>query len=214
MDTILLMLITLWFGAFVFGVLIPHDNREFFYRELRRFTSLSQAGGYVHDTHMTQFIPPNMCHYVTGTWSDAAGSVANTFCKSKAQANETATITVPITLPQNSSASKGSYLKSIDIWWECLTLAMDAVSAAIYKATLPATGADFGAPAAVTFSYDSGHDDAAERITLDEHKMTLTLDTPIWLDEDDLVTVQLSMNAGATSDLTFFGARANYTARL
>jgi len=170
--------------------------------------------GYVHDTAMSQFIPPNKCHYVTGTWTDAAGSIANTICKSKAQANETAVVTIPSALPQNSASYKGSKLVSIDIWWECLTLAMDAVTAAIYKATLPAQGADFAAPTAQTFTYDADHDLAAERITLNEHKMTLTITTPFWMDDDDLVTVQLTMDAGATSDLTFFGARANYTFRV
>ena len=170
--------------------------------------------GYVHDTHMSQFIPPNTCHIVTGTWTDAAGAVGHTICRSKAQANNTPVITIPICLPQNASTQKGSYLKSIDIWWECLTLAMDAVSAAIYKATLPANGDAFAAPSSQAFSYDTGHDTAAERLTLDQHKMTLTLTTPFWMDDDDLVTVELTMDAGATSDLTFFGARANFTWRL
>ncbi len=171
--------------------------------------------GYVHDTQTTVFIPPTMCHYVTGTWSDAAGSVANTICKSKAAADNTGVVTIPIaTILQNAAALKGSKIVSIDIWWEVLTAAMDAVTAAIYKATLPATGADFAAPAAVTFDYDSDHDTAGKRLTLDEHKMTLTLDTPIWLDHDDLLTVQITFDAAATSALTFFGARANFTLRL
>ena len=32
--------------------------------------------GYVHDTQMSQFIPPSAMHFVTGTWTDAAGQVA------------------------------------------------------------------------------------------------------------------------------------------
>lgn len=170
--------------------------------------------GYVHDTHMSQFIAPGQCHYVTGTWSDAAGAVAGTIAKSKAAADNTAKVTIPITLPQNSVALKGSYVKSIDVFWEVLTAAMDAVSAAINLARLPADGAAFAAVTAQTFTYDTGHDSAAERLTLDQHKMTLTLSTPIWLDDDDLLLVEVTFDAAATSALTFFGARANFTARL
>lgn len=167
----------------------------------------------IHNTHFAQFIPPTMCHYVTGTWSDAAGSVANTICKSKAAADNTGVVSIPIIIPQNSVALQGAKLVSVDVWWEVLTAAMDAVTAVIYQATLPATGADYAAPATPAFSYDTGHDTAGERLTLDEHKMTLTLTTPIWLDDDDEITVVISFDAAATSALTFFGARANFTFR-
>jgi hypothetical protein len=171
--------------------------------------------GYVHDTHTTVFIPPTLCHYVTGTWSDAAGSITGTLCKSKAAADNTAVVTIPVaTLPQNSSALKGSLIKSIDVYWEVLTAAMDAVTAAINKAVLPANGADFAAVTSISFSYDASHDTAAKRLTLDEHKMTLTLDTPLWLDDDDVLLVEITFDAATTSALTFFGARVNCTVRL
>lgn len=170
--------------------------------------------GYVHDTHMSQFFGPNHAHFVTGTWTDAAGAVAGTIVKSKAAADNTAVVTIPITPPQNASASKGSYIKSIDVYWEVLTAAMDAVTALINLARLPAHGAAFAAVTAQTFTYDVEHDSAAERLDLDQHTMTLTLSTPIWLDDDDLLLVQVTFDAAATSALTFFGARANYTLRL
>ena len=175
-----------------------------------------ELGGYVHDTAMSQFIPPGMCTYVTGTWSDAAGAVTGTIAKSKGAADETGVINIPICLPQNSVANKGSYLKSVDLWWETLTAALDAAGAvaAINKFTLPADTAAFGALSAQTFTYDAGNDTAAETDNLDQHKMTLTLTTPIWLDDDDLVLVKLTMDAATTSAITFFGARANYTLRL
>lgn len=172
-----------------------------------------ELGGYVHDTAMSVWIPPSVCHYVTGTWTDAAGAIANTIAKSKAAADNTGVVTIPIMLPQNSVAQKGSYLKSVDVWWEVLTAALDAQSALIHKATAPADGAAFAAPAAQTFTYDTGHDTAAERLTLDQHKETLTITTPFWMDDDDMVMVQLTFDAAATSAVTFFGARANFTLR-
>jgi hypothetical protein len=170
--------------------------------------------GYIHDTHTHLFIPPNKCHYVTGTWTDAAGAVAGTIARAKGAADEAGVVTIPITPLQNASAGKGSYVKSIDVWWEVLTAACDAVTAVINLARLPANGAAFAAVTAQTFTYDSGHDTAGERLTLDQHKMTLTLDTPIWLDDDDLLLVQITFDAAATSAITFFGARANLTVRM
>jgi hypothetical protein len=163
---------------------------------------------------MSQFVPPNVCHYVTGTWSDAAGAVAGTICKSKAAADNTAVVSIPIHLPANSGSRKGSYIKSVVVYWEVLTAAMDAVTAAINLARFPANGAAFAAVSAQTFTYDTGHDTAAERLTLDQHSMTLTLDTPVWLDDDDVLLVQMTFDAAATSALTFFGAKVNFTTRL
>jgi hypothetical protein len=155
-----------------------------------------------------------MAHFVTGTWSDAAGQVTGTIVKKKAAADETATLTIPIVIPSNAGAYKGCYLKTIDIYFEVLTAALDAMAATISKATLPADGAAIATLDDVTFSYDTGHDSAAERIDVDQHKMTLTLTTPAWIDDGDVYQVALAINAAATSVFDYIGARANYTLRL
>jgi hypothetical protein len=175
-----------------------------------------ELGGYVHDTAVSQFIPPGQCHYVTGTYTDAAGSVAGTIIKNRAAADSNGVITIPICPLQNGAAQKGSYLKSVDVWYEVTGAALDAnaVAAVINAFTLPANGAAFPAASAQAFSYDAGHDTAAERDDLDEHKMTLTLTAPFWLDDDALVLVELTVDSGASSVFKFHGARANYTLRL
>ena len=170
--------------------------------------------GYVNDTHMSQWLPPSMAHFVTGTWSDAAGQVANTIVKTKAAADETATVTIPIVVPSNGSNKKGTYLKSIDIFFEITAAALDAMAATLYKVGLPADGAAIAAPTSVSFTYDSGHDAAAERVDVDQHTMTLTLDTPAWIDDDDVYEVSLSVDAAAASVFDYIGARANYTYRV
>jgi hypothetical protein len=168
--------------------------------------------GYVHDTAMSQFIPPEACQYTVGTFAD--GVASNVWSKDKTAADDTSVIKIPIAIPQNSVAQKGGYLRGIDIWFAVTTAALDALAATIYKATLPADGAAYAAPASQAFSYDEGHDTAAERIDIDEHKMTLTLTTPFWLDNDDEVYVELSVDAGLTSVFKFYGARANFTLRI
>lgn len=173
----------------------------------------TELGGYVHDTHVTQFFAPNTFNYVTGTWADAAGAVAHTFAKKATLGDNTATISIPIIPMQNSSGLKGFYLTSIDIWWEVTVAALDALAATIYSVALPADTAIMVATS-LPFSYDTGHDTAGERLTLEQHKMTLTLTTPIWLDDDVLINVELSVDGAATSVVAMHGARANGTLRL
>ena len=46
--------------------------------------------GFTHDTAMAQYIPPTAMHFVTGTWTQAAGAVTDTICMHKAAAAQTA----------------------------------------------------------------------------------------------------------------------------
>lgn len=169
--------------------------------------------GQVHDTHMAQFIPPTLFHTVTGTWTLAAGAVAGTIAKHVAATDEVSVITIPIVLPSNSVDLKGAYLTSIEIDFEILIAACDALAAVVNKVT---RGADTAVAvvAAQAFTYDTGHDTAAERIDVDQHKMTLTLTTPIWLDNDAYVNVEITADKAATTTIDFLGATANYTLRV
>jgi hypothetical protein len=169
--------------------------------------------GYVHDTSLSKIILPTECMYSAGTWTQTVAS--NLWTNNRTAADAAFTIQIPIVPPvQSSTALKGALLKSIDIYYVVGTLAMDAVAATIQKTAVPADGAAVGAVAAVTFTYDTGHDTAAERIDADEHSMTLTITTPFWMDDGDLVYVELVCDAAATSVFKFVGARANFTLRI
>lgn len=172
-----------------------------------------QVGGYVHDTGMAQYIPPTLFHNVTGTWSHAAGQVTDTIAVRNAAADATTTCNIPIIVPSNSVAQKGAYLQSVEIDYEVLTAACDAVSAVFNVVTRGADGAA-ATVAAQTFTYDAGHDSAAERIDVDQHKMTLTLSTPVWLDNDQYALVELTLDRAATTVVDLLGAVANYTLRI
>lgn len=166
----------------------------------------------VHDTHMSQYIPPTLFHCVTGTWTLAAGAVAGTIAKHVAATDETSVITIPIPIPSNASGLKGSLLKSIEIDFEILEDATEALDAVINKVTRGANGA-VAVVAAQTFTYDAGHDDAGERVDVDQHKMTLTLTTPFWLDNDEYVLVEITADKAAATTMDFLGAVANFTAK-
>jgi hypothetical protein len=167
--------------------------------------------GYVNDTQMSAFTHPEECTGTTGTFAMAVAS--NVWSLNKTAADNTSVIKIPVKLPANAAALKGALLKSIDIYWACGTGANEAVSAALYKMTLPVNGS-LATAAAVTTTYDTGHDSAAERLTLDEHTMRLTVTTPEWVDEDAVYYVELTIDAAANSVDKIFGARANYTLRV
>ena len=168
--------------------------------------------GYVHDTQMKQFISPSEMMFEGGTWSDLASSSLPE--KHRAQEADVGGLMIPVHLPQNGGPQKGAYLESIDIWWRVGTAAMVDMFAEIKKVALPDNGDSYPSPTDLAFSYDAANDTAAERKTLDEHKMTLTLTTPIWMEADDLIYVYVEYEGAATSQLFMGPARANYTLRL
>ena len=128
--------------------------------------------GYVHDTAMSQFIPPTAMICITGTWTEAAGQVAGTVVKHCAATDESTDVYIPILIPSNTVANKGALLKSIQIDYEILVAACDTVTADILKITRGADTAVHVVDDTVAFSYDTGHDTAGERLTLAQHKMT------------------------------------------
>jgi hypothetical protein len=168
-----------------------------------------------HDTHMHKWMSPGRAHAAVGTWADAAGQVANTIVRKKAAANETSVLTIPIELPMNDGADKGAYLVSIDCYWKLLTAAVTSLTAVIYKVTLPVNGAAISTAESLAFSYDVDHDAINERATQASHTMNLALTTPVWVEDDHVIQVQLTIVCGAGGGVfDWFGARANYTYRL
>ncbi len=169
--------------------------------------------GYVNDTAMSVFLSPLKSIFTAGTWTPTIASNVVKMVRSQGDASFTALI--PIEVPGNSVALKGSLLKSIDVFYAIATAAADDFATVeLEKMTL---GADDTAitGAAVSVTIDTGHDTAAERKAVDtDHVMTVTLDTPVWIDDGDHFVLELIVDCAATTDFTLFGARANYTLRV
>ena len=167
--------------------------------------------GYVHDTHMSQYIPPTAFHCVTGTFTDAAGAVAGTIAKHRAAAASTAVINIPIILPSNSVDLKGAYLKSVEVDYELLLAVATSVTASMNKV---ARGADTAVAVvtAVTVTQDLAA--AVAAATEDQHKLTVTLTTPVWIDNDAEYLLVLTIICGGTVTVDLLGAVANFTLRL
>ncbi len=218
----LALLVTLILGYIVFVALIPHDNRQaharlvipfgrLIRRQLRLFRDLAEAGGYVHDTAMCQWIPPTAGHYVTGTWTMAAGQTAGTIVMIKAAAAETSTINIPIPIPSNSVSGKGSYLKYVEVDYEIRTAAATSITLSIAKVVAGADGAD------ATVTAPAGTQTltpATTAATVNEHLDKFTLTTPAWIDDGEYYMLKIAAVCAATTVLEILGARAYYTARL
>lgn len=174
--------------------------------------------GYVHDTGMSQFIPPTLIGASAGTWTLAVAS--NVWSNNRTAADAAFTLYVPALIPSNSGALKGAMLKSIELMYSVGTADMDDMATVkLYKDTLQA-GAASGSGTINTateitgITLDTGHDTAAERKAQDEHRMKVTLDTPAYIDNDESYHLEVVCDAAAGSVFKVFGAIINYTLRV
>ena len=175
--------------------------------------------GYIHDTAMSQFVPPNAFGYSAGTWAMAVAS--NVWSLDRTAADASFTIYMPIPIPSNSVALKGAYLKSIELMYSVSGAAADdfaVATALIYKDTLQASAASgsgtINTAAAAASTKDTGHDTDAECLAQDEHRMKLTLTTPVWIDNDAAFHFEAVVDGGAATVVKIFGGIVNYTFRL
>jgi hypothetical protein len=160
---------------------------------------------------MSQYIPPTAMICITGTWTEVAGQVAGTICKHKAATAETATVHIPITLPSNSVALKGAKLKSIEVDYEVLVKVCTTVTATLRLITRGADGAVAVVSAPAITQDLTAATDAAD---VDQHKLTITITTPAWIDNDQEYKLEMAFVAQDTTQIDVLGAVANYTLRI
>jgi hypothetical protein len=164
----------------------------------------------IHNTHMAQYIPPTAWHCVTGTFTQVAGDVAGTIAINRAAADQTSVITIPIIIPSNSVALNGCKLASIEVDYEVKTAEPTSLTWTLNKVT---RGADTAVAVVAAVTKTNTVADAAAK-TVDQHKQTITITTPPWIDNDEYYLLELSLVAGAGGGTEkFLGAVANYTFR-
>ena len=168
---------------------------------------------------MAQFIPPAMIgKSATATMAMAVAS--NVWSDDRTANDSSCTLYIPVTIPSSSVPLKGSYLKSIELMYSLGTTLADNISTVkLYKDTLAAVAASgsgsINTAAEITgITIDVGHDTTAERKALDEHRMIITLDTPVWIDNDATYHLEVVIDHHANTVTKIFGAIINYTLRL
>lgn len=169
--------------------------------------------GYVNDTHMSQFLAPSDIIKTSGTWTAALAS--NVVSESRSAAAASFLLLVPIKLPGNGAPLKGASLKSIDVYYSVVTAdAADFATVALNKVTLPESSGSAPSGSACTVTIDTNHDTAAKRKAVGDHHMTITLDSPAWIDEDEAYVLSCTIDGAAATVFKLYGARANYTLRV
>jgi hypothetical protein len=155
---------------------------------------------------------PTAAYGTVAAWAVGASQVAGALAYSCDATDEAAHLFIPLDaishLPNRiGNAAKGFELESIQLDFEIRTAALDAMSAVINKVK---RGADGSAAVVSTpaFTYDAGHDSAAERVDVDQHRMTLTLTTPVFIEDDEFYVIDLTIDKAATSLFDFLGAFA------
>jgi len=165
----------------------------------------------LHNVHMSQYIPCTAMSFVTGTWANSAGYVAGTISKRKTANAETGVVTVPIVIPSNSIALQGAKLVSIELDYELETDVATSVTAVLHKIVRTAdTGAQVASHPTITQNLAAATDAASH----DQHKLTVSLTTPIWIDNDDYYLCEFSFVCGADVVVEVLAAVVNFTLRV
>jgi hypothetical protein len=167
----------------------------------------------MHNTHMVEWIDPLIVGKSAGTWTPAVAS--NVVSLNRTAGDASFTLTVPVTAPRNSAYRTGCLLEKLVVYYEIDTAAADDFATVeLEKMTFTDTaGVLTTAGEAVDVTLDAPHDTAAERKTDALHAMTVTLDTPAWVDEASHYSLEMIVDAAATTVFKLFGVEAYYTLR-
>jgi len=168
--------------------------------------------GYVHDTQMSQFVPPSAIIKSAGTWTDSV--VTNRPVSTRTAGAAAFTLMVPALIMSNAAALKGAQLKSIDLFWTSGTADFtDVNTVEIDKVTLAANSVICSGAAVTGVVIDGGNDTNAKRITQASHTMNVALPVPAWIANGEAYYLVAVFNAAGATTFVLTGARVNYTLR-
>jgi hypothetical protein len=154
---------------------------------------------------MAKQIPLASITPTVGTWAMAVAS--NVWTLNKTAGDNTSILHIPLDPPQNSQAFAGAKVTSIELYYINATANLEAVTAKIYKTTLPAAGGSCAA--AELASSVSGN-----LLTQAQQKMIITPTTPFYITEKENIAVELTIDAAAGSVVKIQGVVVNYTLRV
>ena len=157
------------------------------------------------------FVSPMQCHGIAATDTFAPGADSNVPKIVSAQTTaEAAVVYIPVTPPfGRDTSSRGVKVTSIKVHYD-LDVAGTAASFKLYKTTRAADGT-IASAAEETTTCDHTE---AQLYSADEHVPTLTVTTPVFLDDDESYHVELSITKAATTDFSFYGAWVYFTRAL
>ncbi|HMN59878.1 MAG TPA: hypothetical protein PJ988_05910 [Anaerolinea sp.] len=166
--------------------------------------------GYVNDKAFAQFIPTNLIIKTAGTWTPTLS--ANTIAEIRGAAGATFNLMIPVLIPSNAEALKGAKLVSIEVNYKIAVANMTSMGTVeLEKMTISAAGVVTGVAAAV--AVDGGHNSSVLRSAIGDHRLKVTLTTPVYIDNDEAYWLYMTASAPASTIFSLWGAIANYELR-
>lgn len=168
--------------------------------------------GYVNVTDISQFISPFDIRKIGGTWTPTIAT--NVISDVRTTALADTTWLIPAVLPGSQIALQGAKLESFTIWYEIGVAVGTGFTVALNRVNLNAHGVAVDGIAIAAISFDDDHAAAADRFAIDDHEMTVSLDTPVFIDAAHAYWLSCVIGCDTATTLELFGARANFTLRL
>jgi hypothetical protein len=168
--------------------------------------------GYTNLTDICQLVSPGEMMKTQGTWTP--GESSGVVGEERSAADDAFELLIPLKLPGSAVGVQGAKILSIDVWYKVATAALTSFNTVeVVKTSLSANGSAMTGETIPT-SVDADNDTSAERVTVDEHKMTITITTPVFIQDDEAWYVHLGADPAAGSVFTLYGAQVNFELRL
>ena len=172
--------------------------------------------GYIHDTGMVAWIPPDVGVYYGGTWTFLAGAELVP-SRHRAAAAGWFYVDMPLLIPhQNRNNYKGCRISKATLYYLVASANLLSLTGYILAQDFPGgyTFAAWPAETSLGFSYDSTHQTASNRLTQTYHALELTLSSGRWISGGEFLHVKLVAEAPAGTAFDFYGMKVDYTLRL
>ena len=168
--------------------------------------------GYVNITDICQFVPPSMILKSAGTWTPTIAS--NVVYDARTAADAEFTLLAPLVLPGSEVALQGAKIKGVDVWYRISTAAADAF-ATVNVVRMNLRGFELAAQGAtIDVTLDADHNTSDKRKIAEHHKMTVSIDDPIFVALNRPYYLVMTVDAAAATVFHLHGCQVNYTLRI
>ena len=168
--------------------------------------------GYTNLTDIAQFIPPFAAVKTQGTWTPTLATNVITDVRT---ADATAfTVMVPLPLLGSQVGLQGAKIVSIDVWYRIATAAATDFATVSLVRQFHRPHELSAQAEVIPTTLDTAHDSAAKRLAMQHHKMTVNIDTPIFVPKTRPYYLVMVVDPHANTVFSLVGFQANLTLRL
>ena len=168
--------------------------------------------GFTDDVSMHKYI--SISQFIYDITSDWSYSETDGIPSIKHIGTENVYIFIPINLLCSPNMNQGAKIKKIDIYYKIAIATLTGMSEPkINKNKLPEHGLDI-TNENLNVTFDENNNDASKRRAIGSHKLTMTLDTPYYVKDDEKIEINFNFTGGATTETFIYGAQVEFELRL